>query len=431
MKVDLSPAPLNARIGAGAVDAVALLILCAAYILVPALTLGIVLPMWGVLAAIIGYSVVPLAAFRQTLGFRLFKLELVTQEGHAVNIGDVLFRELIGRGWFPLAFIFNLLFSFIAQLMGVARFAMPTGMGALFFFASCFALAIAILGHALVMTSKDRRSIADLMARSFVVPMQNHGVPTDADEILEAKSARGRRVRGVVIAELLIIAFGLGTPWLLTRKTESTAQHTARLLREKLEAQAKANPGDEAIAHQLERALEGEGRMEEAAALEVKLQAARNQKADQHLVTQLSHLDQNPGDEEVLLAAMETLEDRGRLDEARARYEAFLKVHPESPYRAGYAEWLSMNGFTDEAVSAMRALMTDDPDFDGAHKLMAEVLVRAKQLPEAQLEYQRELVLDPDDEDAQEGLGELDQQLGPLPKAKLVALTRELKGKKH
>src|SRR5581483_3811662 len=228
MKVDLSPAPLNTRLLAGAVDAVALVALCAAYFLVPVFTLGVVLPMWGVLAAIIGYAVVPLAVFRQTLGFKLFGLELVSKDGHAVGLGDVLFRELLGRGWFPAAFIFNLIFGYVAMLLGAARFAMPSGMQGLFFMASCLALALAVLGHLLVMTSKDRRSIADVMARSYVVPLQARAEVDDAEELAERKAASARRIRGVVVAEVLILACGLGLPWLLTRRTESTQQHTAR-----------------------------------------------------------------------------------------------------------------------------------------------------------------------------------------------------------
>jgi hypothetical protein len=39
-------------------------------------------------------------------------------------------------------------------------------------------------------------------------------------------------------------------------------------------------------------------------------------------------------------------------------------------------------------------------------------------------------VLDPDDDDARDALTQLDAELGPLPKAKVAALTKELKAKK-
>jgi uncharacterized RDD family membrane protein YckC/thioredoxin-like negative regulator of GroEL len=429
MKVDLSPAPLEKRIFAGAIDAAALIALCAAYFLVPVLTLGIVLPMWGVLAAIVGYAVVPLSTFGQTLGFRLLRLELVSKDGHAVGIGDVLFRELLGRGWFPAAFIFNLIFGYVAMLLGAARFAMPSGLQGLFFMASCLALALAVLGHVLVMTSKDRRSIADLMARSWVVPQQSRAPAEDADELAEQKAARGRRLRGVVIAEVLILAFGLGAPWVLSRKTESTQQHAARLMREKLEAQLKQDPTDERAARELAHALWAEGKTEEAQKLEANRAERLRAKADARLVAQLAALDQNPADEPVLLAALEALDDAGRTDEAKKRYELFVRARPEPEYRAGYADFLMNHGFEADAVEEMRALVKDAPDFDGVHKFLAQALAHANDLPGAQLEYQRELVLDPDDDDAREALGELDHELGPLPKAKVAALTKELKGK--
>jgi tetratricopeptide (TPR) repeat protein len=432
MKVDLSPAPLDKRIVAGAFDAVALLGLCAAYFLVPVLTLGVVLPMWGVLAAIVGYAVVPLATFRQTLGFRLFGLELVGKEGHAVGLGDVLFREMIGRGWFPAAFIFNLIFGYVASYLGAARFAMPSGMQGLFFLASSLALALAVLGHLLVMTAKDRRSFADMMARSFVVPLQARAAAEDAEELADQKAARGRRIRGVVIAEVLILAFGLGTPWVLTRKTESTQQHAARLLREKLEAQFKQDPSDPMVAGDLKRALWAEGKNDEAAQVDAKFQEATRVKTEARLQAQLKHLDENPTDEPALLAVLESLDMAGKNDEAKKRYQAFVRARPEPEYRAGYADFLMNHGFEGDAVDEMKALVKDVPDFDGVHKFLAQAYVHANNLPDAQLEYQRELLLDPDDDDAREALDELDQELGPLPKAKVVAMGKELKAaQKH
>jgi uncharacterized RDD family membrane protein YckC len=383
--------------------------------------------MWGVLAAIVGYAVVPLAVFRQTPGFKLFGLELVGKEGHAVGLGDVLFRELLGRGWFPTAFLFNLLFGYVAMMLGAARFAMPSGLQGIFFLASCLALALAALGHVLVMTSKDRRSIADLMARSWVVPVQARPAPQDADELAEHKAARGRRIRGVVIAEVLIVAFGLGAPWLLTRKTESTAQHAARLMREKLEAQFKQDPSDEAAARALVQALWDEGRGDDAAKVEAKHDEVMRGKAQARLRSQLATLDKNPQDEEVLLAALEGLENAGRAAEGKPRYEAFVRLKPEPEYRAGYADWLMNHGFEADAVNEMRALVKDAPDFEGVHKFLAQALVHSNALAEAQLEYQSEVLLDPDDDDAKEALEELDQELGPLPKAKVAALSKALK----
>src|SRR5205085_670891 len=97
----------------------------------------------------------------------------------------------------------------------------PSGLQGVFLLASLFAVVLAVLGHLLIVTSKERRSIADLMARSWVVPQQAVTLPEDRDELADLRANRARRVRNVVIAELIIVGVGLGAPWLLTRKTES------------------------------------------------------------------------------------------------------------------------------------------------------------------------------------------------------------------
>ncbi|MBL8951841.1 MAG: RDD family protein [Myxococcaceae bacterium] len=426
MSVDLSPAQLDRRVMAGALDGVVLVALCAAYFLLPVLTLGVVLPMWGVLAAIIGYSVVPLAVFKKTIGMKMFGIELVSKSGHAVDLGNLLFRELLGRGWFPAAFLFNLVFAYVAMLMGAARFAMPAGMQALFTLASALALFVAVLGHFLVLGMKDRRSIADMMSGSWVVPQQPAPLPDDADELAERKAARARGVRNVVIAEVLILRLGLGAPWVLTRKTESTDQRAARLLRQKLEREFKDRPDSESLAGQLIASYRIAGDLEAAQRVSDEHSAARQKANEQRLEGQLRALDQNPGDEATLIAVLGELEDRDRLPEAKERYGKFLSVHPEPEYRAGFAEWLVQNGLVDEGIAEFRALVKAEPGFEGGHKFLARALVRGGQLEEAQLEYHRELVLDPSDDDAREALEELDEELGPVPKAKLTALAKEL-----
>lgn len=431
MKVDLSVAQLERRVMAGALDGFVLIALCGAYFLVPVMLLGIVLPMWGVLAAIIGYSVVPLAVFKQTLGMRAFGIELVSKDGHAVNVGDLLFRELLGRGWFPAAFLFNLVFAYVAMMLGYARFAMPAGLQAVFLLASVLALFVAVLGHLLVLGMKDRRSIADLMARSWVVPRQARPLPEDREELAELRRAKGRSIRNVIIAEVIILGVGLGAPWVLTRKTESTEQRAARLLRQKLEKQFEKDPESEQLSRELAQSYRAAGDWEAATKIveqhRVRLEEAR----ERRLTQQLRDLDANPGDEATLISVLEALESRSRLDEAKVRYVKFLAEHPEPEYRAGYADWLSRRGHAVEGVNELRALAKEEPDFEGVHKFLARALVLAGLLGEAQEEYQRELVLDPEDEDAKEAMEELNAELGPLPKAKVAALTKELKGKKR
>jgi len=430
VSVDLSPAQLERRVMAGVFDGVVLLALCAAYFLVPVVTLGVTLPMWGVLAAIIGYSVVPLAVFKQTIGMKLFGIELVTKSGHAVDLGNLLFRELLGRGWFPAAFLFNLVFAYVAMLMGYARFAMPGGMQAVFSLASLLALFVAVLGHLLVLGVKDRRSIADMMARSFVVPQQTQPLPDDRDELLELKTARARSIRNVVLVELVILGVGLGAPWLLTRRTESTEQRAARLLRQRLELQFKERPDSAQLARELFTAYRAAGDSESASRIWAQHEEARRAAKDKLLASRLAALDKNPGDETLLIEVLGDLEERQRFPEAKERYAKFLELHPEPEYRAGHAEWLVQNGLVDEGIAEYRAILKDTPDFEGAHKFLARALVRGGQLEEAQIEYQSEVLLDPEDDDALGALGELDAELGPLPKGVVAGLAKQLKVKK-
>ncbi|MBK7864405.1 MAG: RDD family protein [Archangiaceae bacterium] len=427
MTVDLSPAVLERRVLAGLIDGAVLMALCAAYFLVPVMTLGVVLPMWGVLAAVIGYAVIPLGAFKQTLGMRLLHLELVSREGHPVNYGDLLFRELLGRGWFPAAFIFNLAFSYLAMVLGYARFSMPVGLQAVFLLASALALVAVVCGHLLALGVKDRRTIADLMARSWVVPQQPVMPLDDADERAERAATRARTARNVVIAELLVFSAGLAMPWLMTRRTESTEQRAARLMRGRLEAQFKTNPESDAVSRQLGDAYDALGDAEAAQRVAREHQAALTRARDQRLTQQLAALDQNPGDEATLITVLGTLSEQNRLDEAKQRYAKFVAHNHDGGYRAGYAHWLSSNGFVEEGVSELEALVSDEPDFEGVHKFLARALVMAERLPEAQVEYQRELVRDPEDQDALEAMEELNAELGPLPKEKLAALKKEVK----
>ena len=101
------PAPIPKRVVAGLIDTAFIVVLSGIAFAVPILTRGIVLPMWGVLAVMVGYAAVPLAFLKRTLGMHIMGLELVTSQGHAVDLANVLFRELLGRGFFPAAWLFT------------------------------------------------------------------------------------------------------------------------------------------------------------------------------------------------------------------------------------------------------------------------------------------------------------------------------------
>jgi uncharacterized RDD family membrane protein YckC len=265
MEKPLPLAPLARRTAAGVVDAVLLSGLSAVYFLVPLLTSGLTMPMWGVLAAGVGYSIVPLAAFRATLGMKLFGLELCGRDGHGVNPADLLSRELVGRGLLPGAFLFSLFMNFIGSLLGVTSFAMPAGLGFVMALVSLTTMTVVGPGHLLPLIRDDRRSLADLMARSFVVPARPAEVPADEDDRAWQKRQRRRRATGVLVFELALVAGALALPYLLMQRTGvSTEAYADRLIRTKMEKDFGRAPADELIARQLADAYRKAGRPDDA-----------------------------------------------------------------------------------------------------------------------------------------------------------------------
>ncbi|MBI3185009.1 MAG: RDD family protein [Myxococcales bacterium] len=262
----MPPAPLGRRIIAGLLDAAIVVGLAAAYFLVPLLTQGVVLPMWGVLAAVLGYSVVPLGAFRATLGMRLCGLQLVALNGHPANPGDLLFRELIGRGFFPAAFLLTLAMGFVASLLGVATFLAPSGMSAVLAYASVFVLAAAVLGTFLALQRPDRRTLADLVSRTMVIRARPEAAPEDEDERAERSRRRRRRIAFVVAFELVVAGGVSAVPFVLTRRTESVESYADRHVRARLEREHQETPANALAAEQLADIYTKAGRLEDAAA---------------------------------------------------------------------------------------------------------------------------------------------------------------------
>lgn len=419
------PAPLPPRIQAGALDAAIVLGLCVVYFVVPLLARGLVLPMWGVLAAVLGCLVVPLAAFKRTLGMRLFGLELVTKDGHAVGAGDVLFRELIGRGFFPAAFLVTVVAGLIANALHLAAFAFPTGPGFLMFVASSAAVAAAILGHVFVMVRKDRRSLADLMARSHVRVAKPVVIPTDVDERADWEADRRKKRNRVVVFEVVLVIGALALPWLLTQRTESTGTYAARLKRQQLEARLKANPDDEAAVNALSRAWSAEGRTEEAESMRQALIALQTKKAEERFVSLKARVAAAPDDERVLVELLDVYEERGMMDEAKAAYRAFLAASKDPELRAGFGRWLWRRGFAEEGLAEVRAVQKENPTLEGLHALAGRILADTDRLEDAQVELVVAMLEDPEDDDTGEVLAAVNEKLGPLPVAKLKQLKKD------
>lgn len=421
-------APLSRRALAGLIDGAALLLLSMISFVVPMLVLGVVLPMWGVLAVMLGWSVVPLAFLQKTVGMRVMGLELARHDGHPLDLANVLFRELLGRGLFPAAYLLTVIGGFIGRLLGVMAFAVPTGLGAIMLLACLAAFLFALAGGLLGLSRPDGRGLADLMTRSFVVIAPARPLPEDPEERAEHLAHRASVVRRIVVFELFLALAVIGTPWLLTVKTgESTAHRTERLKRAGLQKKFDATPGDDGVAEDLVASLERDGQLEEARKiLERHAAAVRAREHDRERRLR-ENLTKTPDDERTAALLIELLEDQGRLDEAIVVYRGWLGPSPAPSRQAGFGHWLGVRGKEADAVTELRAALDRDPLVPMGHTMLGIVLSRLERFDEARTELFYALELDAEDEDARDAWAEVLATTGPLTKAQEAQLRATVK----
>ncbi len=405
-------APLDARIKAGAVDLAALGLIVGVYFAGPLLMGGLTLPMWGVFAAVLGYAVTPLLLFRATLGMRLFGVELLGKNGHPAQIIDVIFRELIGRGFFPAAYLSTMAAALIATWLGLLQFAMPAGMGTVLFHLSWMLLAGTTLGHFLVFTRPDRRSLADLVSKTVVVVRTPKPLPTDAEERAWALGERSGRIRNLVIAEVVIVALGVGLPYGLTRDTpgENTADYAERLKRKKLQRQFDGDPGNRKLARELTRAYRYAGEMEAAEAVQQQHAAALSlaqQKSEEAL---RKRVEADPWDDEGLGLLLELLLGQGRRQEAVEAYRRAVTFADSPERRMEFGIWLYDLGMYPlaevELTLALDAGLKDGWAFTYRGHARLELGRKA----EARDDYAAALEVNPDLLEAEDGLVALDAE---------------------
>jgi hypothetical protein len=359
---------------------------------------------------------------------KLFGVELVTRGGHAVGAGEVLFRELVGRGFFPAAFLATIVLGLLANLLGIMAFVMPTGVGSVFFLVSAFTLAFAVLGHFLVFNRTDGRTLADLIAKSFVTPAKQRPLPDDAEEAAFVRSLDRKRVRNVALFEVVCVGLVFFGPWLLTQRTEGTGQRAARLKLRTQEEKAKNSPTDLAVLRELYDLQRFNGFSEEAAATGAKIEALLAKQEEEREAALRKRLASDPSNREAVGALLELLEDKGQRDDARAVYAKYVEDNPRPSMRAGYALWLSARAWHDAALEQLQKALAEDPELGGGHTMLAEVYEAAEQRAQAHQEYYLALKLEPEDEEAAEALSRLDAELGPLAKDVQQALDKQAKG---
>ncbi len=418
------PAPLPRRVVAGLIDAVFIAVLSGIAFAIPLLTRGVVLPMWGVLAVMVGYAVVPLAFLKRTLGLHIMGLELVGKQGHAIDLANLLFRELLGRGFFPAAWLFTIISSLIAFRYGVGSSATPPVLAGVMTVASAGALCIAAIGHVIALGRPDQRTLADLAAKSFVVEGPALPPPSDLEEFDEWKAHRLRVLIRIGVFEVLLMSSVLGLPWLLSSSSgESTQGKVARLKLEALESKFQAAPGSESLAAELQREYAYAGRDADAQRVGEQHRHARTLKEvgrEQLLRDQLAQTNARDTAE----ALISLLERQDRLEEAAEVYRQWLGPSPKASALAGFGNWLATNKLTEDAVVELERATALDPLVPLGQTLLGVSLQRLGRLEEAREHLELALLDDPEDEDAEEVLRFVEGKVGRLPAKERTALQR-------
>ncbi len=417
-------APLSKRVIAGLLDAAFIVVLSGISFAVPLLARGIVLPMWGVLAVMVGYAVVPLAFLKRTLGLHIMGLEVVGKEGRAVDLGNLLFRELIGRGVFPAAWLFTIVSSLFARHFGIGGSAAPPVLAGVMTLACSAALCISAIGHVIALGRPDQRTLADLLARSFVVEGPSLPPPSDLEELDEWKAHRSRVIVRIVIFELVLMSSVLGLPWFLASSSgESPQMKVARLKLESLQAKFEADPGNESLAGELQQNYFARGRQEDAKKLLEKHRRALSLKEagrEQALRDQLV-LTHERSTAQTLIAL---LERQDRVDEAIEVYREWLGPTPTASALNGFGNYLATNGRTELAVVELQRALDLNPLVSFGHTLLGVCLQRLGRLEEAREQLELALLDDAGDEDAEEALRAVEGKIGRLPGAEKLALQR-------
>lgn len=422
------PAPMQKRVIAGLLDAACIVVLSGISFAVPLLTRGIVLPMWGVLAVVVGYAVVPLAFLKRTVGLHIMGLELVTKTGHSVDLANLLFRELVGRGFFPAAWLFTIISSLIAFRFGVGSSATPPVLAGVMTLACSAAVVIAVVGHIIALGRPDQRTLADLLAKSFVVEGPALPPPTDLEEFDEWKAHRVRVLIGIGVFEFFLMGSVLALPALLTSSSgESSEGKIARLKLESLKAKFDANPGSDSLAADLQREYDYRGLEAESKAVSekhVRALSLKEANREEELRVKLAQTH----DRQTAETLINLLERQDRVDDAVDVYREWLGPTPKASELAGFGNWLATNNRTELAVAELERATAMDPLVPLGHLLLGVSLQRLGRYEDARVELELALLDDPEDEDADDALRVVEGKIGRLSAKERTALQRRFDG---
>lgn len=408
------PAPISRRVVAGLLDAACIVVLSGISFFVPLLSRGLVLPMWGVLAVMVGYSVLPVAYFARTLGQHVMGLSVVRRDGHPLDLANALFRELIGRGWFPAAYLLTIVAGVVAARLGIGSTSTPPVLAGVMTFLSAGALAVAVVGHFIALGRDDQRTLADLMSGSFVVNIPPRFSPTDLEEYEDWKAHRRRVIRNVVLVEVGLALAIFALPWLLSSSTgETPAQHARRLKLEALQVKFDKDPASEALTADLQYELQAAGREADVRAVFERHRKALGVKEAGREARLRAELERSH-DRGTARVLIELLEQQDRVDDAREVYLEWLGPTPEPSALAGFGHWLATNGKTVEAIEVLTRAVEADPLVPYGHTMLGVSLQREGRLTVAREHLELALLDEPSDEDAADALREVEGKIGPL-----------------
>jgi uncharacterized RDD family membrane protein YckC/Flp pilus assembly protein TadD len=416
----LEPAVLGARISAGLFDVAVTVVLVTILFVLPLRIGGITMPMLAIFAVVLGYTVVPVWLFRRTLGMRLFGVELIGRSGQPADLFDLLFREMIGRGLFAVAYLGSMLVGIIGLITGSATMQFPTGLGFFLFGLALLVLAVSAVGHVAILTRPDRRGLADLMGKTMVIPWTPSALPVDTEEREELLRSRQRITRNFVVFEVVLVVLALGIPVgtiLRGRSHQQAVAETATRLQLRLNMERfKADPTNPTLTEEIASTLEAQGQTAEAQAIRDKHHAAWNDVLKQRESALRERVTQDPADEEAVNGLIEMLGEQDRKVDARKVYEAYLAANPGPERQAGFGVWLYQNGFSADAVQVLTTAIAAGVEAPEAHAYLGFSLEETGRLDEARKALADAVRLDPDLDEARTELDTLNK-LGNPPRA--------------
>ncbi|MDF1565156.1 MAG: RDD family protein [Deltaproteobacteria bacterium] len=400
------PAPLGPRILAGTVDTAAIILLSTAFIVGATVLTGGSLPLLAIFVTVLIWSVAPLTAFGATAGMALFGIRLASRDGDRLDLLEILFREMIGRGWFPVAYLGTLIVGFVGSVTGRASFTLPVGLSLFVAAIAAFIVVLATLGHINILTDAQGRGLADLMAKTLVTPRRRTPpvvIDPEVEDPLDREWARMRRVRRLrafVVAELLLLGVVVGVPPLMAMELpgiDPRSIDTSALEIEGLQRRFSANQASAAVADELVEALEIAGRFEEAQEIRERHEAAVAAARQKREAFLRSALERDPTDWEVFSLLVEFLDEEERLEDAREVYAAYVERDGTPEVRAGYGIWLYRRDLNEEAVVELeRAIAEHEQPSGRLHAFLGLAARDLGRLEEAKAAFERALELDPE-----------------------------------